>query len=81
MIERFFLKHPRSVGESYGEHFLMAFSFASRMLGGGFILLIHAAIPGLFVQNGSRIIDNLHARMIRNRVPTRQDVDDELTQK
>jgi len=67
MIERFFLRHPRSIGESYGEHFLVALSFAVSMLIGGLALVVHAVVPGLFVRNGSQTISNLHDRMVQNR--------------
>ena len=77
MFERFFLSHPRSVGESYGEHFLMALSFAVNMLAGGLILLVHAVIPGLFVRNGSQLINKLHGRMIQNRGIAKQDAGEE----
>lgn len=77
MFEKFFLSHPRSVGESYGEHFLMALSFAVNMLAGGLILLVHAVIPGLFVRNGSQLINKLHGRMIQNRGIAKQDAGEE----
>ncbi len=81
MFERFFLGHPRSVGESYGEHFLMALSFAVNMLAGGIILLIHAVIPGMFVRNGSQIIDKLYDRMIKNRAKAMHDMCEEQSVK
>lgn len=73
MFERFFLGHPRTVGESYGQHFLMALQFALAMLAGACVLLVHAMIPGLFVRSGSQIIEKLYDRMILNRSRVRQD--------
>lgn len=67
MIERFFTGHPRSVGESYGEHLQTAAWFGTTMLVAGLACLVHALIPGLFVKTGSSAIARLHDRMIVNR--------------
>lgn len=73
MIKRHFTGHPASVGESYGEHFVQALSFAGAMFAGAAACLIHAVIPSLFEQTGSLIIARLHERMIVKRVkPPRQ---------
>jgi len=58
-----FTKHPREVGESYGEHFFTAGRFGAIMLLGGLAVLIHAVLPFLFVQTGSRVMDRLYKRM------------------
>lgn len=67
MIDRLLFKHPRSVGESYGEHLLVAGSFGVSMIGAGLACLVHAIVPCLFERTGSKTIDHLHGRMIRNR--------------
>ena len=67
MIERLFLRHPRSVGESYGEHLAMASGFGLRMILGGFACLIHGLLPFLFVRTGSGQIAALHDTMVANR--------------
>jgi hypothetical protein len=67
MFERFFLRHPRSVGESYGEHFVSAAKFAAIMVAAGVACLVHAFIPGLFVRTGSKAVEKLHDRMGQNR--------------
>ena len=72
MIKRYFTGHPRSVGESYGEHLQTAAGFGMTMIIAGMACLIHAIIPGLFITTGSNAIGRLHDRMIanRSRVPT-----------
>lgn len=64
MLARLFHDHPRSVGETYGEHFMVASGFAWKMLVAGLACFIHAVLPGLFVETGSRAIAQLHHRML-----------------
>lgn len=63
-----FTEHPASVGESYGEHFVMASSFGAAMILGGIACLLHGLLPFLFLRTGSNVIRNLHERMVANRV-------------
>ena len=67
MIDRLFFEHPRSVDESYGEHMRAAGGFGVVMIGAGVACLVHALVPGLFVSTGSKAIDRLHDKMVRNR--------------
>jgi hypothetical protein len=62
-----FTDHPASVGESYGEHLVMASGFGFRMIGAGLACLIHGLLPFLFVRTGSATINTLHTRMVTNR--------------
>lgn len=66
-IRALFKDHPASVGETYGEHFIMATSFAGRMIFGGLACLIHGVLPFLFTRTGSNTIRVLHDRMVINR--------------
>lgn len=63
-----FTDHPHQVGETYGEHFVVASRFGGAMLLGGLACLVHAALPFLCTSTGSRIIRGLHDRMVANRV-------------
>jgi hypothetical protein len=67
MLRELFIEHPESVGESYGEHFLVALSFGATMMAAGLACVIHALVPGLFVRTGSETIARLHDRMVSNR--------------
>lgn len=60
-----FTHHPRSVGESYGQHFIMALGYASRLLLAGLCALVHAILPFLFEKTASNIIRAMHADMER----------------
>lgn len=62
-----FTDHPASVGESYGQHLAMATGFGLRMIGGGIACLLHGLLPFTFTRTGSRVIADLHGRMITNR--------------
>lgn len=73
MIDRLFLAHPRSVGESYGRHLLTATGFAARMMAGGLACFVHALVPGLFERTGSDAIRQLHKSMVEQR---RSDISD-----
>ena len=67
MLDRLFLAPPRTVQESYGEHLVVASSFGLTMIAAGMACMVHALVPGLFERTGSRAIQHLHDRMIRNR--------------
>ncbi len=67
MLREMFTDHPESVGETYGEHFLVASSFGVTMLGAGLACLVHALVPGLFVKTGSAAVTGLYDRMVAHR--------------
>jgi hypothetical protein len=62
-MQRLFLDHPRSIGETYPEHFRHAAGFGAVMLAAGIACLIHALAPFLFERTASRCITRLHDRM------------------
>jgi hypothetical protein len=68
MWRRLFHDHPASVGETYGEHFVVASGFSVRLLGAGLMCLVHAFLPFLFKRTASMEINRLHDRMVVNRV-------------
>lgn len=63
MFDRLFLRHPREVGESYGEHFATAFGFGARMVAGGLACIVHAVVPALCVRTASDTVKSLYGRM------------------
>lgn len=67
MFDRLFLAHPRSVDETYFEHSAMALRFAGRLFVAAIACLVHAMVPALFPRSASRIITDLHGRMVTNR--------------
>jgi hypothetical protein len=64
MIDRIFLSHPRSVGESYSEHAATAARFGATMVVGGVACLIHAVLPTLFPRSASDRVKRLYAQMV-----------------
>jgi len=56
-------EHPKSVGQSYWEHFRFSASFSMRLLVAASTALIHAVFPGAFETTTSRSIDKLHDRI------------------
>lgn len=67
MLEKLFLAHPRSVGESYVEHMLQALRFSGLLLLAGLVCGIHALLPAAFRRTGSGIVSKLHDRMVKSR--------------
>ncbi len=60
-----FTRHPEEVGETYGEHLATAAGFGATMMLGGLCVIVHAFLPFLFVNTGSRTMDKLHKKMTR----------------
>lgn len=63
MLDRVFLSHPRSVGETYVQHAGVAFSFGTAMIGGGIACIVHGVIPAWFTRTGSNTVKALYGRM------------------
>ena len=78
MIRRLFLDHPRSVNESYFEHLGMASSFGWTMFRASCACFVHAVVPGLCVKTGSTLIQQLHNRMVTNRVVQTEQEEDAM---
>jgi hypothetical protein len=63
LIHRWFADHPRSVGESYAQHFHTAARFGLALFSGGLACLAHALVPALFERTGSRTVKRLYSEM------------------
>lgn len=66
---RDFYEHPHSVGESYGQHWCKAMSFALALFASALACLLHAFVPGLCKRTASRTVTELHERMVTRRRP------------
>lgn len=53
-------RHLADAGEGYGRHCLFAAGIALRLLGAGAAVFIHAFIPVLFENTGSKAVQSLH---------------------
>lgn len=67
MLNRLFVDHPRSVDETYVEHFGVAARFGLIMIRGGLCALVHALVPGWCVTTGSDTIRRLNRIMVEQR--------------
>ncbi|WP_174299443.1 DUF6356 family protein [Caulobacter sp. S45] len=66
-MERLFLSHPRSVGETYFEHQRAALGVAAVLLGAFVACLVHAIVPHLFQATASEKINRLHLQLSERR--------------
>ncbi len=62
MISRMFLDHPRSVDETYFEHFLFASRFSMKLIAAALLALVHAFLPCCFEKTASRAVAELYER-------------------
>jgi hypothetical protein len=67
MLKPLFTAHPRSVGETYGEHLRAAAGFGFALIGAGLACLLHGLLPFLYVRTGSQTVQRLHQRMVEAR--------------
>lgn len=67
MFRRWFLDHPQSLGETYGEHRKAALAYSTSLALAAMACFVHALIPRLFERTASqtviRLHDNMRARM------------------
>lgn len=70
-----FTQHPHDIGETYWQHQRRALGFAFQLLSAGLAALVHALLPFLFVETGSRAISKLHAAMVTHRRRTPESAD------
>lgn len=62
-LDKLILDHPRDIGETYTEHASHALTIGGKMLYSGVACLVHALVPGLFVQTASRTVEDIQALM------------------
>jgi hypothetical protein len=79
MYNRLFVDHPKSVDESYAEHFRVAGSFGVAMIWGGMKALVHAVVPGWCITSGSDTVKRLNHIIVEQRRAKGQAVTEMLT--
>lgn len=61
-----FTEHPRSLGMSWASHGAGAVKIGAELIGAGLAAIIHAIVPGWFVQTAgrtvTRVYDHIHNR-------------------
>jgi hypothetical protein len=68
MLKQLFVDHPKSVNETYIQHFCTAMSFSMKLFQAAIACFIHALVPGFCVKTGSKAITELHVKMVTFRV-------------
>ena len=69
MLQKLFLAHPHSVGESYFVHQRVALTVCFTLFGAALAALVHALIPALCERTASRTILALHQRITARSTP------------
>lgn len=67
LLDRIFLAHPRTVGETYLQHGAFALGIGLRLLLAGSAALVHALVPSLCETTASRIVLGMNADMLARR--------------
>ena len=67
LIDRIFLAHPRTVGETYAEHAGIASRFGASMVVAGVKCLAHAVLPAVFERSASDCVARLNGELERRR--------------
>ena len=60
MLQKLFLDHPRSVDESYLQHFAFALLFSIRLFVAAIAALVHALLPCAFEKTASKTVHDLY---------------------
>jgi hypothetical protein len=75
-VDRMFAAHPRALGVGYFTHMRGAVAIGGSLIGAGAACLVHALIPGIFVDRASRTVIRLHDHVVRRQsgdgVPDRE---------
>ena len=63
LVNKLFLDHPHSFGESYWQHQRRALHFGISMIRAGAACLMHALLPVVFVRTASNTVQTLYDEM------------------
>ena len=74
MFKQLFIDHPKSVNETYIQHFFTSMSFSMKLFKAAIACFIHALVPGMCIKTGSKAITELHVKMVTFRVESNNDV-------
>lgn len=68
LIDRYFLAHPRTAGQSYFAHLKFAWRFGAALLGAAFAAFVHGMLPCIFCTSASETVQRLHRQIQRRHV-------------
>ena len=60
-------QHPSEVGDTYWEHFRLAFTFGCLLMVASCACIVHAILPFCCTSTGSSLVKKLHSSMVENR--------------
>jgi hypothetical protein len=63
IIDRYFLAHPRTAGQSYFQHLKFAWRVAFVLFSAASAAFLHGLLPSIFCTTASQKIKRLHAQM------------------
>lgn len=63
LIDRYFLAHPRTAGQSYFAHMKFAWQFAGALFGAACAAFVHGALPCAFCTSASETVQRLHQQI------------------
>lgn len=63
LIDRYFLAHPRTAGQSYFTHMKFAWQFSGALFGAALAALVHGALPCVFRTSASQTVQRLHRQL------------------
>jgi len=73
LIDRYFLAHPRTAGQSYFAHMKFAWQFAGALFGAAFAAFVHGALPCAFCTSASETVRRLHRQLESRHLPNAKD--------
>ena len=76
ILQKWFLAHPESVGETYWKHGRAALGFSMQLFRAAGACLVHAMLPACFVTSASRTVERLYGRMFAGRREVLRSVED-----
>lgn len=71
-MNNIFTSHPKSMNETYCQHFFCAVKFGSKMFIGAIVCFVHALLPFLFKKTGSNLLFGMVHDYV-NRAPTAEE--------
>ncbi len=67
VIDRLFLKHPRSLGMSWAGHGTGAFKVGTQLIGAGLAAIVHGIVPGIFGETASGTVTRVYEHIQQSR--------------
>ena len=60
VVDRLFLRHPRSLGMTWAGHGIGAVKIGAELIGAGIAAIVHAVVPGWFTETAGRTVTRIY---------------------